>query len=896
MTRLRMLVVRFFALFQRRKLERELETEIRSHLEMEAEDHLGRGLGPGEARTAARRGFGGVEQWKEHYRDLRGISAIETVLQDLRHGARMLARSPGFTFVAIVSLAVGVGANTATFSFADALLLRPLPVPRPGDVVTVGSTSVATLSSDDALRTSYPDYADVRDRSVSFDGLTASLIMPVQFAARAEATPEIRTAMLVSGNFFGVMDVEPALGRSFRAEEDQVPARDAVLVVSHRFWMRALGADPAVLGRRAHLNGIDFTLIGVAPEAFTGTDQWVQPDFYLPLMMWPSLAGDAPPDPLGQRDHRNLTLKGRLRDGVSLQQARADVASIGAALAEAYPVTNRNQGMFVRTELEDRVREGGLLGTSIAMLMMLAALVLFVACANVAGLLSSRAPARAGEIALRAAIGAGRRRLVRQLLTENVLLAAAGGLAGVGVGYLGLLLWRQLPVGLVFQIDGRVLAVNLAVAVLSVFLFGLAPAVQASRAGLTGALRSAGRSPAGRTGWGRRGLVMGQVALSLVLLAVAGFMYGSFLRQLAQGPGVRTDHVLTMSFDPGLSRYSQDQTLRFYDRLVARAREVTGVEAVALASFIPMSGDGLGRTPIRPEGHPFPSGTTSDSIPTSRVDPGFFDVMGIPLAQGRAFEVTDTAGTQRVAIVNQYLADRYWPTEGALGRRFRIGERDAGDEAWVEIVGVVPTGRYFNISESPTPFLYLPYAQHPQSRMALAALSSADPRGLVEPLRDVVRELDVGLAVMDARTMEDIYYDGTVRNFLVFLRAIAAMGVMGVTLAFVGLYGLVATDVSRRSREIGIRMAVGASQGTVLRMMLTQGLRPAVVGLAVGLVLAVGVSRAMVAAFPGGGGDQRGLLIWFEVTGAVLAITALAAYLPARRAARIDPTRALRCD
>jgi predicted permease len=522
-----------------------------------------------------------------------------------------------------------------------------------------------------------------------------------------------------------------------------------------------------------------------------------------------------------------------------------------------------------------------------------------VACANVAGLLTSRAPARAGEIALRLAIGAGRGRLIRQLLVENFLLAAGGGLAGVAVGYLGILLWRQvsvqstLPVELVFQMDGRVLTVSLAVAVLSVFLFGLTPAIQASRVSLTGALRSTGWGLAGRSGWGRRVLVMGQAALSLVLIAVAGFMYTSFLRQLARGPGVRTDHLLTMSFNPGLSRYSQDQTLRFYDRLVERARDVRGVESVAIASFIPMSGSGPGRTPIRPEGYQFPAGTDSDNVATNHVDPDFFDVMGISLAQGRGFNVTDTAETPRVAIVNQQLADRYWPNGSALGKRFRV---DEGGDSWVEIVGVVPTGRYFGISESPTSFLYLPYAQHPQGRMTLVARSSADPLGLVEPLREVVRDLDVGLAVMGTRTMENLYFDGAVRNFLVVMRAIAAMGVMGVTLTFVGLYGLVASDVSRRTREIGIRMAVGASQGTVLRMMLTHGLRLAVIGLAVGLVMTVGVGQAMRAAFPGGGGDERGLLIYVQVTGALLAITALAAYLPARRAARIAPTEALRCE
>jgi putative ABC transport system permease protein len=830
----------------------------------------------------------------------RGISFIETARQDLRNGARLLARNPGFTFIAVLSLAVGIGANTATFSFADAFLLRPLPVPEPSDVVNVGFVNVATGDTD-VLQTSYRDYVDLRDASDSFaGGLTAFENSSVQFSAGADATPEILSAALVSGNFWSAMRVQPALGRAFRTEEDEVPGRDAVAVLSHRFWDRALAADPDVLGRQVRLNGIEFTVVGVAPERFTGIEGFGSPDLYVPLMTWPTLLGADQPSPLEQRDRRALDVRGRLRDGVTLEQARADVARIGAALAQEYPATNRGYETRVRTELQNRLQENPFLAASIAMLVLLGAVVLLVACVNVAGLLASRAPAREGEIALRLSIGAGRSRIVRQLFTESTLLALAGALTGAALGYLGILLWRQLPLGggldadRLFRMDGRVLTVNLVVALASVFVFGLTPALRASRASLTGVLRRAAGGLAARAGWGRATLVVTQVALSLVFIAVAAFVYASFLRQLANGPGVRIEGVLTMRFDTELSRYSSAQAQQFYERLADSAREVAGVEAASIASFVPMAATSTGQTPIAPEGHEFPAGIDSEMVLTNYVDADYFGLMEIPVIQGRGVGTTDTSEAPRVAVVNQELADRFWPDRSPVGQRFRA---NGAEGPWVEIVGVVPTGRYFGISEAPQRFLYLPYAQAPQSAMTLVVRSAGDPLTLVDPLRALVRDLDPNLAVAAINTMEALYDDTAVRNFRVFMYAIAAMAVMSVTLAFAGLYGLVASSVSQRTREIGIRMAVGADQRRVLRMVLGQGLRVTLIGLAVGLVLTLGADQALRAAFAGGNPDgERGLLEYIRVIAAMLAVTGLAAYLPARRAARIAPTRALRYE
>jgi predicted permease len=618
----------------------------------------------------------------------------------------------------------------------------------------------------------------------------------------------------------------------------------------------------------------------------------------MPLMMWPTLVGGVP-SPLEQRDRRVIDVRGRLRDDVTLEQAGADVARIGAALAQQYPATNQGYEMRARTELQNRFAEGQFFVAAVAMLSLLGAVILLVACVNVAGLLTSRAPAREGEIALRLSIGAGRWRIVRQLLTESFLLALAGAAAGAAVGYLGVLLWRQMPlddelaVELVFQLDRRVLLATLAVAVGSVFLFGLMPALRASRASLSGVLRTTGGGMAARAGWGRSTLVVVQVALSLVFIAITSFIYSSFLRQIDAGPGFRTEGVLAMSFNTQLARLGADEAQRFYERLAERAREVPGVAAASLASFIPMSGLPVGQTAVAPEGHEFPAGIESEMVLTSFVDENFFGLMDIPISQGRGFATTDTAERPLVAVVNQRVANRFWPDRSPVGQRFRAGT--AGP--WVEVVGVVPTGRYFAISEPPTSFMYLPYAQAPQSQMTLAVRSAGDALMLVDPLRAVVRELNPNLAGGTVRTMESLYYDSAIRNFMVFLYAIAAMGVMSATLAFTGLYGLVSSNVSQRTREIGIRMAIGADRRRVLKMVLGQGVRVTLIGVGIGVVLTFGAEQAMRAAFSGGNpGGERDFIEWLRVIAAMLVVTGLAAYLPARRAAKIEPTRALRYE
>lgn len=881
--------------WQRR--EQRLSDEIEEHLVLETAENVAAGMSPEDARAAALRKLGSVLRIKEDTRAVWGWTWIERLRQDLRYGARALARDPGFTFVAVVSLAVGVGVTCAMFSVADLALLRPLPVPRPDEVLTVGSSR--TGDTPDILQASYPDYRDLRDRLRSFQALAGYAFTRVRFEKQPGAPPEVKTAMTVTGNFFRTLEVEPELGRGFLPEEDGVPGRNAVVVLSHSFWRQEFDADSSVLGRQLRINGIDFTVVGVAPEQFTSVDQWMHPAFYVPAMMSPRLNPDRGSagaiGDLESRDARFLTLKGRLKPGVSVEQARAEVAAIGTALARSYPETNRHFTMSARTELETRTRLTPNIAVTVAMVLVLAAAILMAACANVAGLLTSRVPARAREMAVRLALGARRMRLVRQLITESALLAAAGGVLGVALGYASVAFLDRftyvsdLPVMISLRMDERVLLVGLAAAVASVFLFGLVPAFRSARADLVTDLKNTSATRNVRRLWGRDILVIGQVAIALLLLTVASLMHLGFREQLRAGPGYRTDHVLTMEFDPSLVRYTSARTAQFYRDLRDRVRELPGVRSVTLASFLPLTQE-FQINPIVPEGYQFPEGVDSARVLSSRVDEHYFDTLAVPIVEGRPFRATDDADAPRVAIVNQALAAQYWPGRSPVGHRFRL---DGTGGPWVEIVGVAGNGKYLQlVGETPTGFLYLPYAQHLRSEMILMVHSAGDPAGLTAPIRDLVRRLDPEQPVFEVRTMEAFFQQGAVRSAQLLIQFIAAMGVMGMVLALSGLYGLVAYAVSARTREIGIRMAIGARQGQVLRMVLRRGLVLGASGVAIGVVLSAGMRQVLESAVPAGGAVTGYAL----VVPVVLAVTMLAALIPALRASRIDPAIVLRYE
>ncbi len=814
------------------------------------------------------------------------------MLQDLRFGIRTLRNHLGFTLVAMISLALGIGATAAMFSMADALLLRPLQVRHPSEVVTIHTTT----PSNPYGGVSYRDYLDLRDNNKTFAGLVGYELNPFAISTHPGASAQLKYGFFVTGNFFQALGVQPALGRAIRPDEDQVPGRDAVVVLSNLLWQQQFAADPSVIGRTIKLNGIDFTVVGVAPENFTGMDQYVRPALYVPQMMRLRLAGSLDNAVLEHRDWRSLTVKGRLLPGVTIAQAQAELAAIAKRLERAYPDTNHSTSLAVQTELETRIQMSPPDAQLVTMLMVLAALVLLVACANVANLLLSRARARGREIAIRLAIGAARFRLIRQLLTESLLMALGGGMLGILVAYSGVEFLGQiriptdLPIVIAPTLDARVLLFALGASVLSVVLFGLAPALQATRTDLVPALKATASSgPAKRRLWGRNALVVGQIAVTLVLLVVASMVYRAFQHYIGNGPGFHTAHLLIMRFDPSLVRSDEAHVRQFYKYVRDRVPEVPGVEGATLSSAIPLS-PGQDQSGVIPEGYQLPKGQETESVFNSTVDEHYFPTMGIDVLRGRGFLATDTPGTPRVAVVNQEMASRYWPNQDAIGKRFRLGDRNG---PWVQVVGVARTTKYLWIAEPPMPFVYLPFAQNPKTQMSLITQSWGDPASLAAPLREMVRQYDPSLPVFDVRTMEEFYRMRAVNvpNMLVSL--VSAMGLMGLALAMVGLYGLVAYSVACRTREIGIRMAIGASQSSVLRLVLRQGLVLAGTGIVIGLALSALAGKAVMSAFYTARVDAVSYVV---VPLVLIAVTLIASSIPARRASLVDPTTALRFE
>jgi predicted permease len=813
------------------------------------------------------------------------------MLTSVKHAFRVLRKDPGFTAVAICSMALGIGATSAMFSFADAILLRPLSISDPDRVVTVNTKTSAQWGAN--TRVSYPDYADLRDYNRSFAGLAAATYARFGFSPDSRALPRMKFGYFVSGNFFQVLGVQPALGRAFRADEDRVEGRDAVVVLGHDFWVSQYDASPSVLGSKMRLNGIEFTVIGVAPAHFPGIDLVMRPTMFVPLAMSPRME---PNNTLHDRDAGDLMIKGRLKPGVSVDQARADVAALAPALQKLHKQPGDDQLLKVQTELQLRIEQGITIVLMTVMLGALGLCVLLVACANVAGLLLSRARARSREIAVRLAIGAGRGALIRQLLLENLLVSVAGGLGGMVIAQAMADFWRRMPIPtdipVVFDIgvDHRVLFFTLAVSVLSTLLFGLAPAFRATRPELVPALKSADADSSGkRRLWGRNMIVSSQVALSLVLLAVAAALVQGFRGELMRGPGFRTDRALLTSFDTQLAHYSEKQTQQFYDDLLRKTRSAPGVRSAALISMLPMAG--MENVEVFVDGSLLPHAEKGRPGMGAYVSDGYFRTLDTPIVAGRGFVESDRENTPLVAVVNEHMAARYWPKGDALGRRFHVG---TAADPLIEIVGIAKQARYTWIAEPPLDFVYLPFRQHERPQMSLVVESNAPDAATLAPvLRDVVRGLDPDMPVFDVRTMHNYYTLRAQSTSTIITQVVAGMGVMGLILAVVGLYGLVAYSVSRRTREIGIRMAVGADRRQVVWMVLRQGLQLGGAGVAVGLVVSVFACRLVTSSLSFITFERVDPMIYAVLPVLLLAITALATWAPARRASLIDPMRAL---
>jgi predicted permease len=813
------------------------------------------------------------------------------MLTSFKHAFRVLRKDPGFTLVAICSLALGIGATSAMFSFADALLLRPLPVRDPDRVVAISSKAETSAPVGVNTALSYPDYADFRDRNRSFEGLVAASSATLGFSHGAGTLPRVKLGQFVSGNFFRVLGVEPTLGRGFRAEEDQAEGRDPVAVLSHDFWVSQFEASPSALGSRIRLNGIELTVVGVAPASFTGIDG--RPSLYVPLAMAPRLGEND----LHRRDVGWVSVRGRLRPGVGVEQARADIGTIAAALDKLHPQGDSGRRIQVQTEFQLRVEQSPPTAAMVIMLALLALAVLVVACANVAGLLLSRARARSREIAVRLAIGASRGALVRQLLLENLLVAVAGGVAGIVVADAGAEFFAHIPFptdlgwSISTTVDGRVLLFTLLVALGSTLLFGLAPALRITRPDLVPALKAADADSGGkRRLWGRNTIVAGQVALSLVLLVVSAVLVEGFRYQLAQGVGFRPDRLFITSFDTQLARYSEGQSQLFYKRLLERTRSAPGVRSAALTSSLPLwSWDNIG---VIPEGYRLRPEEQAHAAYDYYVSEGYFSTLGVRMLHGRAFLESDGENAPLVAVVNDHLANHFWPKGDALGKRLHLS---GSTGPLVEIVGIARAAKTFFISEPPADVVYLPFRQHSRPGLTLVTESIAPDAASIAPvLREVVEGLDANMPVFYVRTMQEFYTQRAVTLPNMTIEIVAGMGLTGLLLAVVGLYGLVAYSVSRRTREIGIRIAIGADRGKVVGMVMRQGLTLCAAGVAAGLIGSLFACRALTTATWFLTFDRVNPLIFVAIPMLLLAVTAVAALAPARRASRVDPIRALR--
>jgi putative ABC transport system permease protein len=868
---------------RRKRMLEDLDKDIRDHIERETQDNLERGMSPEEARYAAMRKFGNVTRVKEETREVWNPVWIEQLVEDVRFGLRMLGKSPGFTVVAVLTLALGIGANTYIFSMVDALLFRPMELSHPDRIVALWERLPAINNERNEL--SPANFLDWKAQNHTFDHMAAESWWDANLGGVDH--PEHLHGFLVTPDFFAALEALPMLGRTF-LEEEGTPGKDLVAMLSYGLWRDRFAGDPSIVGKPVLLNGVKYTVVGVMGPKFnypSGTQLWAALAF--------------PPPLARNRGSHYLHGIAHLEAGVSRDQAQAELSAIAARLTEQYPESNTGRDARVMPLMESEVGEA-----RAPMLVLLGAvgLVLLIACANISNLLLARAASRQRETAIRAALGATRRRLIRQWLVESMLLGLLGGGLGILFAYVCLEVRvirippdfaRIIPGWDKIAINTPVLLFTMAVSLGTGLLFGFLPALAASRLCVNDRLKEGGPS-AGvgrRRGLLRNALIVSEVALSLALLATAGLMMNSFLRLERVSPGFNPDRVLTMFLALPDAKYTSDQqTSSFYEQLIERVQNLPGVENAAAANIIPL--DKMNTTSsIRIEGRPEPKPGEEPDANFRTVSNSYFLTMQIPMVRGREFTSQDSEKGQPVVAVNEAFAARFWPGEDPLGKRMRFSGA-IKEHPWRTVVAVV--GNVKNQLDVAAPAeMYFPLRQQTQNTMALVARTTTDPRSLEESVRAQVAALDRDQPVFDVRTMDDLWSTSVTPQKIggTLMAAFAGFALM---LAAIGLFGVIAYAVSERTREIGIRIALGAKPRGIFRLVVGQGMALALIGLLLGLPLALGMGRAVSGLLYGVAPND---FATFAGVAAILAAVALAAcYIPARRAMRVDPLVALRYE
>ena len=867
---------RFLFLFGRSRFNREMEEELRFHLESRAERNRAEGMIGDEADCAARRRFGNAPLLEEKSREAWGWSGLDHLTQDVKFAIRSLRKNPFFVVVVILTLAFGIGVNTAIFSAVNALLLNPYPFPQPDRIVSVE----ARHTSGTNINTGYRDYLDWQQQNAVFETMA---ITPESrgYTLTGAGEPQRMTGGLTTAGFLRVLGVNPVLGRFFTGDEDK-PGAAPVAVLTYATWRQRFGGDPAVLGRTMTLNARTFTVIGVLPRgfAFPGIETC---DFF-------SALGESAS--MGRTQHQ-YGVVARLRAGVSVEQAQSDMSTIARRLEQQYPATNTGWGVKVQpigAALAEQT------GTLVGVWFAAVGFVLLLACVNVSGLLLARASGRTKEIAIRSSLGAGRGRIVRQMLTETVLLSLSGGAVGILLAVWLMKVLRaaapeELALDATLHLNPAVLAFTVAVSLLTGIVSGLAPAWSASGAEPNSVLKEDGnawsrtRSRNRMMSW----LVAGEVALSVILMAGAGLLMKSFALALDVDTGLRVEHVLTFALNlPGAKYSSEARVSAFYGDLLERLKSSAGVEAVAGVMNLPMTA-GITGGSFQVEGRPKAPDWVDTLVEYNATTPGYFSAMGIPILRGRDFNAQDNGASLPVAIVNETLARQYFPNEDPIGHRYR----DDYSGKWRTIVGVTASVQHEQPTKPPMPGVYAPHAQWPSNSMWVTVRGRGDAAQLTETARRAVRELDGDLPLLKIRTMREVVADSLTESRLM-ASLLSGFAVFALLLAAIGIYGIVDYSVRQRRREMGIRMALGATYGDVVALVVRKGALPAVAGVAVGVPLALagaGVIRAMLY-----GTSPRDLTVFMGVPALLLLVAVGASYLPARRAAKVDSMAALRCE